>query len=145
MAEAVQTYKNHARWRPAFHFFVLPVLLANVFVALRPLAQAPSPGTTWSVLVAAALVVLAFVSRGMALSAQDRIIRLEMRARLREILPPDLQTRIGELTARQLVAMRFASDGEMPELMREVLAGSLPTSKAIKMRVKNWQADWLRV
>jgi hypothetical protein len=145
MPEATQTYRNHVRLRPAFHFFALPVLIANMFVVLGAAIDAPSTDTAWSVLVAAALVVLALSARGMALSVQDRIIRLEMRLRLREILPPDLQPRIHELRPRHLVAMRFASDGEMPELMRDVLGGSLDSQKAIKMRVKDWQADWLRV
>jgi hypothetical protein len=144
MADSTQTYKNHARLRPAFHFFVLPVLLINLLAAVGTLVDVPSATTAWAATVAAALLVLAFAARGMALSVQDRVIRLEMRLRLREILPPDLKARILELTPRQLVAMRFASDEEMPELMREVLSGNLASSKAIKMRVKNWQADWLR-
>jgi len=75
---------------------------------------------------------------------QDRVIRLEMRLKLRGLLPPDLQPRINELTPRQLVALRFASDAELPDLVREVLAGKLATSKEIKMRVRSWQSDWLR-
>ena len=98
----------------------------------------------WQAVVAAALLGLAFVSRVQALSVQDRVIRLEMRLRLRGILPPDLQPVIEQLTHRQLVALRFASDTEMPELIREVVAGKLATTKDIKTRIKNWQADWLR-
>jgi uncharacterized protein DUF6526 len=109
------------------------------------LVRAPSIGTSWGVLFAVGLLMLAFQSRVQPLTVQDRVIRLEMRLRLREILPPDLAARIYELTPRQLIAMRFASDAELPELTREVLAGNLPTTKAIKMRVKNWQADGLRV
>jgi hypothetical protein len=75
---------------------------------------------------------------------QDRLIRLEMRLRLRQILPPDLQPQIDALTHRQLVAMRFASDAELADLVRDVIAGKITTSKDIKMRVRNWQADWLR-
>ena len=144
MAVSTQTYKNHARLRPAYHYFVLPMLLINALLASRSLVQAPSLGTAWAFIVAFALLTLAFVARGMTLTVQDRVIRLEMRLRLREILPPDLKARIHELTPSQLVAMRFASDEEMPELMREVLAGKLASSKAIKTRVKNWQADYLR-
>jgi hypothetical protein len=78
------------------------------------------------------------------LTVQDRLIRLEMRLRLREVLPADMHGRIRDLTHRQLVAMRFASDSELPQLTREVLDGKLATSKEIKMRVKEWQPDWLR-
>ncbi len=93
--------------------------------------------------MASALLTLAFLARIMAVTVQDRVIRLEMRQRLKETLPPDLRNRINELTPQQLIALRFASDEEMPALVREVLAGNL-TQKAIKERVKNWQGDYLR-
>jgi hypothetical protein len=144
MVEVVQSYKKHARWLPLFHFFVIPVLLVNVVLALWGLIQAPSGWTLWSVVFAIGLLGLGFLSRIQALTVQDRVIRLEMRLKLRQLLPPDLQPRVNELTYRQLVALRFASDAEMPDLVREVLAGKLPTAKEIKMRVKHWQADWLR-
>ena len=144
MTEGVQAYKNHVRWLPAYHFFVVPVLLLNVLNAARYLWRTPNPGTGLGVLVAAALLILGFVSRTQALTVQDRVIRLEMRLRLRQILPPDLQAHINGLTRHQLVALRFASDDELAELVRETVAGKLPTSKDIKLRVKNWQADYLR-
>ena len=144
MVERVQTYKKHVRWLPAFHFFVMPVLLLNLLNQVRYLFRLPSAGTGFAVIVAAALLVLAFLSRIQALTVQDRVIRLEMRLRLREVLPPDLQPRIHDLTHRQLVALRFASDAELPVLVREILDGKLQTAREIKQRVKNWQPDWLR-
>lgn len=144
MAERVQTYKNHPRWLPAFHFFVLPVLLLNVLNELRRAWRTPSEGAVFIVVVAAALFMLAFLSRSQALTVQDRVIRLEMRLRLQQILPPELHGRIQDLTHRQLVALRFASDAELPGLVREILAGKLTTVKEIKQGVKNWQGDWLR-
>ena len=144
MAERVQNYKNHPRLLPAFHFFVLPVLLLNVLNEVRRAWRNPSEGALFIVVVAVALFTLAFLSRTQALTVQDRVIRLEMRLRLRQILPPELQTRIQDLTHRQLVALRFASDAELPGLVREILDGKLTTGKEIKLRVKNWQGDWLR-
>ena len=91
------------------------------------------------VVVAAALLTLAFLSRTQAVTVQDRVIRLEMRLRLRQMLPPELHGRIQDLTHRQLVALRFASDAELPGLVREILDGKLTTGKEIKLRVKNWQ------
>ena len=140
-----QTYKNHTRLLPPFHFFVLPVLFANVLITIRSIFRAPSIDTVWTAVVSAALLLLALLARNMALTAQNQIIRLEMRHRLRDVLPSDLQQRIGELTPQQLIALRFASDAELPALVRDVLAGSLATQKAIKERVKNWQEDHLRV
>jgi hypothetical protein len=144
MAESEQTYKTHARWRPLFHFVVMPLLLLNVFVSLWRLYRLPGLGTAWNVVFAIAVLGVGFLTRSQAMTVQDRLIRLEMRLRLRSLLPPDLQPRINDLTHRQLVALRFASDAELPDLVREVLAGKLTTPNDIKMHVKNWQADWLR-
>jgi hypothetical protein len=144
MAEPEQTFKKHARWLPLFHFFVMPILAVNVFVAAWTVVRGPGLAATWGLVLAIGLLALGFVSRTQALTVQNRVIRLEMRLKLRGLLPPDLQPRINELTHRQLVALRFASDAELPDLVREVLAGKLATSKDIKMRVRNWQADWLR-
>jgi Family of unknown function (DUF6526) len=144
MAEREQSYKTHARWLPLFHFFVIPVLLVNVLVSAWRLIQLPGLGTAYNVVFAVALLTLGLLSRTQALTVQDRLIRLEMRLKMRQLLPPDLQPRINDLTARQLVALRFASDAELADLVRDVLGGQLTTPKDIKMRVKNWQADWLR-
>ena len=144
MAERVQTYKNHSRLLPPFHFFVLPVLLLNFLNEARKLWRYPSEGAALAAVVAAALLTLGFLARTQALAVQDRVIRLEMRLRLRQVLPPELHARINDLTPRQLVALRFASDAELAELVREVLDGKLRSSKEIKLRVKSWQSDFLR-
>jgi hypothetical protein len=144
MAERVQSYKSHARWLPAFHFFVIPVLLINLVNAGRHVYLWPTRSTLFALVVALALLMLGLLSRVMAVTVQDRVIRLEMRLRLRQLLPPDMHGNINGLEPRQLVALRFASDAELPELVREVCAGKLTTPKEIKLRVKSWQADWLR-
>lgn len=144
MAERTQTYKNHAAMFPLFHYFVAPVLLLNVLVEVRHVYYDASRHNIWTLIVAIALVALALSARIMALAVQDRVIRMEMRQRLALCLPADLRERIGDLSRQQLVALRFASDAEMADLVRDVLAGKLATQKEIKMRVKDWQADWLR-
>jgi hypothetical protein len=144
MAERTQSYKSHARWFPPFHFFVMPVLALNVANEIRHVYLDPTRHTAWTLVVALALITLALSARLMALTVQDRVIRLEMRQRLATCLPADLQARIGDLTRQQLVALRFASDAELADLVRDVLAGKLGAQKEIKLRVKNWQADWLR-
>jgi hypothetical protein len=88
--------------------------------------------------------MLGFLSRVQALAVQDRVIRLEMRLRLKEVLPADLKSKINDISARQLVALRFASDAELPDMVRDVLAGKLEKTKDIKQRIKSWQADWQR-
>jgi hypothetical protein len=144
MAEREQTYKNHTRLLPPFHFFVLPVLLLNFMNEARKAWRYPSEGAAFAAVVAAALFALAVLSRVQAITVQDRVIRLEMRLRLREVLPPELHARINDITPRQLVALRFACDAELGELVREILGGKLRTPKEIKLRVKTWQPDWLR-
>jgi len=144
MAEPVQSYKTHTRWLPPYHFFIMPVLLINLINALRHVVQNPTRHFAWEVVVAAALLMLGLFSRLMTLTVQDRVIRLEERLRLRQTLPPDLQAQIERLSHRQLVALRFASDAELADLVRDIAAGTLATSKDIKMRVKSWRADWLR-
>ena len=106
MAETPQTLKNHARFFPLFHFFVAPILLINVVNAGRHLYLDPSRGNVWAVIVAAALVGLALSARLMALKVQDRVIRLEMRLRMQQVLPADLCARAVGLAPQQLVAFR---------------------------------------
>jgi hypothetical protein len=144
MAEHEQSYKNHTRTFPLFHFVALPILFGNFLVGVWRLWSVPSLSSLWSLAVAFALVALALAARTMALTVQDRVIRLEMQLRLMRVLPPDLQPCVGSLKRGQFVALRFASDNELPELVREINGGRLQTPKDIKLRVKDWQPDWLR-
>jgi hypothetical protein len=140
-----QSFENHARLIPLFHGFVLGSLSVNfAWAALRAL-KTPSIDTSVSVLTATALIVLGFYARIFALRAQDRVIRLEMRLRMQQILPPDLRGRIPDFTPRQLVAMRFASDAELPTLAAAVLRDNIHDMKTIKKMIGDWQADYLRV
>jgi len=141
-----QNLQNHVRLVPPFHMFVLPVFLLNIGWTIYHLVKAGiSFESVLGVLMAFALITLALFARVFALTVQDRVIRLEMRLRLAEILPVDLRPRIPEFTVAQLVSLRFASDAELPALARKVLDDKLDNRKAIKQLVKNWQGDYLRV
>ena len=144
MAQSDQSYKNHVRLFPPFHFFVLPVFFINVIVTGWLLYRAPSRLGVWELGVAVALLLASLTARVMALAVQDRVIRLEMRLRMRELLPPDLQARIPAITREQCVALRFASDAELPGLVRKVLAGELKSNADIKRQITHWQGDYLR-
>ena len=144
MAQSEQSYKNHIRLFPPFHFFVLPVFLINVIVTGWLLYQTPSRLGVWQLVVALALLMAALTARVMALAVQDRVIRLEMRLRMRELLPPDLQARIPSITREQCVALRFASDAELSGLVRKIVAGELKAPADIKKQITHWQADYLR-
>jgi hypothetical protein len=145
MADNTQTLASHRRYIPVFHFFALPVLLINVFVVGYYFWRDPRFITGWALLVAIALAVGISWSRFMPLRAQDRIIRLEERTRLERLLPGDLRGRIGELTERQLIAIRFAPDDEVPDLTRRTLNGELKSPGDIKRAIHNWRADHFRV
>jgi hypothetical protein len=142
---AEQSFANHTRLFPPFHFFVLPVLLINFGWSIyRWKTLGFSLDGFVSIVVALALLV-GFVSvRIFALSVQDRVIRLEERLRYERLLPADLQLRTAEFTVSQLVSLRFASDAELPALARKVLDDKLHDRKAIKQLVKNWKPDYLR-
>jgi hypothetical protein len=145
MAEQTQTYANHGRYIPVYHFFAVPVLLVNVVVMAIEFVRDPRFLTGWAVVVALALALGMLYLRFMPLRAQDRVIRVEERARLERILPSDLRGRIGELTPSQLIAIRFAPDDEVPDLTRRALNGELKTQKDIKLAIRTWRADHLRV
>ncbi len=139
-----QNYANHRRLDPPYHLFVSPVVTINLFVALWFIVRSPSYLTAWNFLFACAVAILAYTVRIYALKNQNRIIRLEERLRLSQILPPDLAKRIGEIRTTDLIALRFASDEEVPDLVRAILAGEIHREE-IKKRVRNWRADYLRV
>jgi hypothetical protein len=140
---APQSFDNHAR-RVPWYVAALGILIANVVWSTYHLVRYPSGSTVMTCLVAVALVLVSLYARSFALTVQNRVIRLEMRLRLKELLPADLHARIGDFTPGQLVALRFASDAELPALCRTVLADNLSDQKAIKKMIKQWQADHLR-
>jgi hypothetical protein len=144
MAEQ-QNYSNHVRWVPLFHFFVLPVLLANFFTSVfRWRFLGFSWGWLIGMLTALALFILAVFARAFALKVQDRVIRIEERQRCERLLPAELKSRIEEITPGQFVALRFASDTELPGLVNKVLTDKISDTKTIKQMVKNWRGDYLR-
>ena len=146
MSEAQpQNYGNHARFVAPFHYVAMPILLINFGWSIYRAATAMSAETIIWALTALALIIVGLFSRIHALWAQDRVIRLEMRLKLIEVLPDDLKSRIYDLSTGQLVALRFASDAELPGLVRRVLDGSLTEQKAIKQAIVNWKADYQRV
>jgi hypothetical protein len=144
VAETAQSYAKHARLDPPFHFFVLPVAGINVLVAIWNLVQNPGIAAGWYVVLALAATVAVVKIRTYALKAQDRVIRLEERLRLAQLLPDPLRARIGELTESQLVGLRFASDAEIPSLVARALAGNMRQSD-IKQAVTNWRPDYFRI
>ncbi len=140
-----QNLKNHRRFHPMWHFFALPVLLLNVVATVWHTLRHPiTYWTGWQIVLSVALLLAVLAARQQTLTVQDRLIRLEMRLRLRQVLTGALAGRIMELTHRQLIGLRFASDAELPALVERCLAGELKNDEAVKKQVEDWQPDWLR-
>jgi hypothetical protein len=139
-----QNFKNHTRVYPLFHIWTFFPLLVNFIWSVYRLRYGITGDSIVAVILAFGLVTFFGAVRRQVLTVQDRVIRLEMRLRLRETLPPDVAAQAARLSVPQLIALRFAGDAELPVIVREVLAGSVSTPKDIKLRVKEWQPDYLR-
>jgi hypothetical protein len=144
MEKKPQTLANHAKFDPAFHFFLVPVLLINVIVIGIQLFRFHDLLGLWVFIMSVALVVIVGRMRSYATHLQDRIIRVEEHLRLTAILPEPLRMRIGELTDAQLVGLRFASDAETPALVQRALDEQLSRSD-IKKAIVDWRPDYSRV
>jgi hypothetical protein len=145
MAEKVpHNFSNHSRRDPPFHFFILPVFAITVVVTIVNLAMHPGLHSAWLLVFMLAAIAAVFKVRLYALKLQDRIIRLEERLRLAILLDKPLRVRMGELSESQLVALRFASDAELPALAASALANKLSNAE-IKKAVGQWRPDYWRV
>ncbi|HEX7024736.1 MAG TPA: DUF6526 family protein [Gemmatimonadales bacterium] len=141
--DSVQNYGNHRRWFPPYHFVVMPILAINGIVALVQFARMPSFATGWGALVAVSLAAGIMLVRWMALRVQDRVIRLEERLRLERLLP-GRHDDIESLGRRHLLALRFASDAEVPHLVDRITSGEIGTMDEIKRAIQHWRPDHAR-
>lgn len=148
-ASEPQTYASHRRFDPWFHGALSGTLAVNFLLAAGLLARTLWKGgfdlaVLWNTVMAAALLLLAFKVRLYALHNQDRLIRLEETLRLERVLPEALRPRIAELRPGHFVALRFASDAELPALVQAVLDEGLGREE-LKKRIRTWRPDTFRV
>ncbi len=147
---SAQSYKNHVRWDPAMHFFILPVLMINIaFAAYKLVHDWRLPANHhflfgWWVILSIALFMAVMKTRMYPIKTQDRIIRLEERLRMQALLSADDLVRSRALTEDQLIGLRFACDAELPVLVARTLDENL-TREQIKKSVVNWRPDHFRV
>jgi hypothetical protein len=152
MAEATpQNLANHTRWDPPFHFYVIPIFVLALILTLVHFFAHITHGDIRDhihaillILLAVACLLLVFKVRLYSLRVQDRVIRLEERLRLTQLLSEPLRSRIPELTEAQLCALRFASDAEIPKLVERTLKENLKRAD-IKKAIQNWRPDYWRV
>ncbi len=145
MTAPPQSYGNHRRFHPLFHFFVVPIVFINIVWSIVRLVRFPSVENGWQMIMAIALFVIAFLPRIYGLRVQNRLIRLEERIRMEAILPEDLRRRIPELTQGQIISLRFCDDQQLAELTRVVLDENLRARNEIKRRIRTWRPDNHRV
>jgi hypothetical protein len=139
-----QSAQNHAAYDTLSHFVLMPIFFANfIFQIVLAVKAWPLAGVVhlWNVLIALALMLLTFKTRIYALADQDRIIRLEERLRIAALAP---SADVSKLTTPQLIALRFASDAELPALVASTLAENLDP-KAIKQSIATWRPDYQRI
>jgi hypothetical protein len=139
------SYKTHRAYDPLYHFFVVPVLGINVLILTYVAYRRPFWLTIWGIVYALALIGLAWRVRSFPLRIQDRLIRLEEILRLQSVLPDDLRGRIGEISTRELIALRFCTDEELPEHVRAIYAGEYRGGENVKSRIKTWRPDPHRI
>lgn len=146
MADATQSFATHRRFFPLFHFIAIPLLVINLVVrVIYAWMHRGARLVWWEIVVAVALLCVAFASRVMVLTVQDRLIKLEETLRLQRCLPDDLRSRIGELSSGQLISLRFCGDEtEVCGLTRSVLNGELKSRDDIKKSIKTWRPDTMR-
>jgi hypothetical protein len=144
MSNTTQNAKNHGRFDPLFHFFLAPVLLANLVCAIVALVHRQNFFHWWMLVLSLAAFVLLFRLRSYPLKVQDRVIRLEERLRLQALAPAEWHAQIYRLNEDQLIGLRFAADDEAVELAKQALEHNL-NRKQIKERIKSWRTDDWRV
>ena len=139
-----QNAANHARFVPGYHFVAGSLALLNLGWALYRVATRPNGDTGAALVVAVTLLLVTWYARAFPLAVQDRIIRLEERLRLARLMPPSLQQNCDALTPSQLIALRFASDSELPELATKVINDGVTDRARIKGMIREWRPDHMR-
>ncbi len=145
MATQTQNFGNHKRNYPLYHFVAAPLLSIYLVYSLGTLFRAPSVPTAMNAVLAFGLFALLFAARIMALTVQNRVIRLEMMLRLERVLGATAAAdALAKLPVSKLIALRFASDAELPGLITRVLSNELSTNTQVKQAIREWQPDLLR-
>jgi uncharacterized membrane protein YciS (DUF1049 family) len=121
------------------------MIMTYVIYSLYTVITSFSVASVISLLFGVGVIIATLFARLFPLAAQDRIIRLEERMRLHDLLPQEQQGAIGQLTTEQLIGLRFASDDEVAGLIQTVVSEGIKDRKEIKIRVKNWRPDHQRV
>ena len=141
---STQNFSNHARMHPPYHYVSAPLLFAGLIGSIVNLVNSKPDGyysASLLVLVFVLLLLIGGMVRTYALKAQDRAIRAEESLRHFILTGKPFDSR---LNIRQIIALRFASDEELPTLAKRAAEDSM-RSKQIKEEIKNWREDNYRI
>ncbi|MFN0109677.1 MAG: DUF6526 family protein [Blastocatellia bacterium] len=145
MPEPTQSFSNHTRWHTPFHFVLFPILFIHFGLCVWRITQSLTLEHAEQLLLSFGFLVMLLLVRINPLKAQDRIIRLEEQFRYQRLLPADLAARASALPVRFIVALRFASDAELPDIAQRAVDGGFAKPKELKEAIKNWRGDYHRV
>ena len=145
MSETTQNFSNHTRFHPPFHFVMAPLLIMHLIWSGILVYRNPGWLSIEGLLFAIGVFLAGFLARVNPLRAQDRLIRLEEQLRYQRVLGADLAAKAANIEVAKIVALRFASDGELADLVKQTLDGKLAKPADIKKAIKNWRGDYFRV
>ena len=145
MPETTQSYSSHVRWHPPFHFVLIPILFLHLIWCIFRLYKSPGFGSAEALLLAIGLLLMGFLVRTNPLRAQDRIIRQEEQLRYQRLLPADLAAKASALPIGLIVALRFASDEELPVVAQQAIDGRFAKPDELKRAISSWRGDHFRV
>jgi hypothetical protein len=141
---STQTYATHRHNPKLTGIGFLFVVVAVVAFALRWFdVGGPAMVAVGLASLIASNVVLLVISRVYTTKLQDRIIKLEMKLRCGELLSPAQQATFARLAQPPRIALRFASDGELPVLVERAERDRL-TADQIKQAITTWRPDFDR-
>jgi hypothetical protein len=138
-----QSYANHTKWDPLFHFILIPIAVTNLIIVSVLLYKNPSLLSVWVLILAIAAVLALFKMRLYSLKVQNRLICLEEKIRIASVAP-GARAYIDQLAPTQVVGLRFASDDELAALVERAAKEKLSRAD-IKKAVVKWRADEYRV
>ena len=145
MPETTQSFSNHTRWHTPFHFVLFPVFFIHFAWCVWQITKSLTLEHAEQLLLSFGFLVMVLLVRTNPLKAQDRVIRLEEQLRYQRLLPADLAARASALPVGFIVAMRFASDGELADIAQRAVDGGFAKPKDLKEAIKNWRGDYYRV
>ena len=139
-----QNFKNHARMVPGYHyitFLLVVLLLVGAIVNLVKSSSENLYSASLLVLVPVIFLLISFYARAFSLKAQDRAIKAEENFRHYLLTGKPMNS---ELRMRQIIGLRFASDGEFPALAEKAVSEKM-SEKEIKKSIVTWKPDYYRV